>query len=287
LNVIATLPRFSEAVFSPNDRTVPLVFQNVPPDIRDTMTAAELGITELVTSATTYFAGSTSNRQNNIRVAASRFHGIVIKPHTVFSFNEYLGDVSAETGYEEGLIIYGDQTITGVGGGVCQVSSTAFQAAFYGGYPVLERYPHGYRVAYYEAGEGPGMDATVYAPVVDFKFENDTDYYLLIETYVRPANASVTFRFYSTSVGRRVIKEGPYVRSVKPAGPPIYRATPGVAPGGAIQIDYAVSGADVYVYRTVKDAEGNVLVDREEFFSRYIPWPAQYQVAPGDPRASR
>jgi hypothetical protein len=74
---------------------------------------------------------------------------------------------------------------------------------------------------------------------------------------------------------------------VKPAGPPIYRATPGVAPGGAIQIDYAVSGADVYVYRTVKDAEGNVLVDREEFFSRYIPWPAQYQVAPGDPRASR
>ncbi|MBI5929148.1 MAG: VanW family protein [Chloroflexi bacterium] len=282
-----TLPLFEHAVFSITDRTVPLVFRTVPPAVRDTMTAQELGITEQVAAATTYYAGSTSNRQTNIAVAASQFHGIVIPPHTVFSFNQYLGDVSEEEGYETGLVIVGDQTITGVGGGVCQVSSTLFQAAFYEGFPIVERYPHGYRVAYYETGEGPGMDATVFSPIVDFKFENDTDYHLLLEVYVRPANASIQFKIYSTSVGRTVTKEGPYVRNVTPPGPTLYRGTPGLRRGQAIQVDYAVSGSDVYVYRTIKDADGNILVDKEEFLSHYIPWPAQFQVAPDDPRVNR
>lgn len=287
LDITNTLPLFENAVFSTNDRSVPLVFQTALPRVRDTMTAQELGITEEVISATTYYAGSTANRRTNIQVAASQFHGIVIPPHTVFSFNQYLGDVSEEEGYETGLIILGDQTITGVGGGVCQVSSTLFQAAFYGGFPIVERYPHGYRVAYYEAGEGPGMDATVFSPIVDFKFENDTDYHLLLEVYVRPANSSMEFKLYSTSVGRQVTKEGPYVRNVTPPGSAIYQSTPGVRRGQAIQIDYAVSGADVYVYRTIKDADGHIIVDKEEFFSRYIPWAAQFQVAPDDPRVNR
>ncbi|MBZ0320803.1 MAG: VanW family protein [Anaerolineae bacterium] len=287
LDTANTLPLFERAVFSNTDRAVPLVFQTVMPAVRDTMTAQELGITEQITAATTYFVGSTANRRTNIEVAAARFHGIVIPPHTVFSFNQYLGDVSEEEGYETGLVIVGDQTITGVGGGVCQVSSTLFQAAFYGGFPIIERYPHGYRVAYYETGEGPGLDATVFSPIVDFKFENDTDYHLLLEVYVRPANASIQFKIYSTSVGRKVTKEGPYVRNVTPPGPTIYRATPGLQRGQAIQVDYAVSGSDVYVYRTIKDAEGNILVEKEEFVSHYIPWPAQFQVAPDDPRVNR
>ena len=194
--------------------------------------------------------------------------------------------MSLDEGYEQALIIFGNQTITGVGGGVCQVSTTAFQAAFYAGFPILERYPHGYRVGYYENGEGPGMDATVYEPVVDFRFMNDTPYHLLIETYVAPGNSSLTFRFYSTDTGRTVTKDGPYVRNVRGAPPALYHATPGLSPGQVIQVDYAVSGADVYVYRTVRDAEGDIIVEDEEFVSNYIPWPAQFQVAPGDPRAN-
>jgi len=96
---------------------------------------------------------------------------------------------------------------------VCQVATTAFQTAFYGGYPILERTEHAYRVGYYEEGEGPGMDATVYEPIVDFRFQNDTPYALLIETYVNAANSTITWKFYSTSVGRRVVKDGPYVKN--------------------------------------------------------------------------
>jgi vancomycin resistance protein YoaR len=284
LNVEATLAKFPDAVFSKTDRNVVLVFDEVVPLVNNNATAAELGITELIQEATTYFVGSTAGRRANIQVAAARFHGIVIAPGAEFSFNEWLGEVSQEEGFEEALIIVNGQTITGVGGGVCQVSSTAFQAAFYAGYPILERYPHGYRVGYYEVGEGPGMDATVYSPIVDFRFKNDTPYHLLIETYVKPASSQVTFKFYSTSVGRRVVKEGPIIRNETAAPAPVYHATEGLQPGEVIQTDYAVAGADIYVYRTIYQGD-QIIVDREEFYSHYIPWPAQFQVAPGDPRA--
>ena len=61
-----------------------------------------------------------------------------------------IGDISLDNGYAEALIIYNGKTITGVGGGVCQVSTTLFRTAFFGGYPIVERNAHAYRVYYYE-----------------------------------------------------------------------------------------------------------------------------------------
>ena len=90
-------------------------------------TADDLGISELVVSQTSYFYGSSGSRANNIRVAASRFHGLLIAPGETFSVANVLGDVSLDTGFSEALIIFGDRTIKGVGGGVCQVSTTLFR----------------------------------------------------------------------------------------------------------------------------------------------------------------
>lgn len=285
LDVETTVAQFEQAIYAtdPANRRVRLVFYDVQPEIPDTATALQLGITEKVIQKTTYFYGSTAARRVNIQVATSNFHGLVIPPGGVFSFNEWLGDVSVESGYEQGLIIVGNQTITGVGGGVCQVATTAFQTAFYGGYPILERVEHAYRVGYYEEGEGAGMDATVYSPIVDFRFVNDTPYHLLIETYYNAANSTLTWKFYSTSMGRRVEKDGPYIRNQTPPEPPIYRANSELAPGQIRHVDYATSGADVYVYRTVYEGD-RVIIDREEFHSHYVPWSDQYEVAPGDPR---
>lgn len=285
LDIENTITQFEKAVFAPTqtERRVALVFQDIPPDISDQATAIQLGITELVVQKTTYYYGSTPARRTNIEVATANFHGIVIPPGGIFSFNEWLGDVSPETGYEQGLIIVGNQTITGVGGGVCQVASTAFQTAFYGGYPILERVEHAYRVGYYEQGEGPGLDATVYSPIVDFRFKNDTPYHLLIETYNNPNNSTLTWKFYSTSLNRRVEKDGPYVKNQTPSPRPIYRANAELRSGQVRQVDYAVSGADVYVYRTVYQ-DDQVIIDHEEFHSHYVPWASQFEVAPGDAR---
>ena len=287
LDVEGTLSKLEAAIFAtdPAERRVELAFVDLPPDVPDTATAAELGITELITQHTTYYYGSTAARRTNIEVANENFHGIVIPPGQEFSFNEWLGDVSPETGYEQGLIIVGNQTITGVGGGVCQVATTAFQTAFYAGFPIVERVPHAYRVGYYEQGEGAGLDATVYSPIVDFRFQNDTPYYLLIEAYNNPGSSTVTWKFYSTSMDRRVEKDGPYITDQTSPPPPVYNVNPNLRLGQINQVDGSVYGADVTVYRTVYEGD-TVIRDREEFQSHYVPWATQYEVAPNDPRVS-
>lgn len=279
LDVPATMQLINQKA-AVGEHRVPLVFETVEPSVPDTATAEDLGITELIASSTTYFAGSSQERRANIQTAASRFDGVVVPPGGEFSFNEHLGDVSVETGFEQALIIFNGRTIEGVGGGVCQVSTTAFQAAFYAGFPINERWPHGYWVGYYDSGEGKGMDATVYSPLVDLRFTNDTPYYLLIETSTDLSSLTTSFRFYSTSDGRTVQKDGPYVDNVVPHGPALYEENASLSPGTMRQVDYAVDGFDSTVYRSVyRDGE---LLYQDTFFSQYMPWQAVYQVAPGE-----
>jgi vancomycin resistance protein YoaR len=127
------------------------------------------------------------------------------------------------------------------------------------------------------------MDATVYSPIVDFRFTNNTPYHLLIETYINPNNSTLTWKFYSTGMNRRVEKDGPYIKNQTSPPPAIYRANAALAAGQINQVDYAVSGADVYVYRTVYEGD-RVIIDREEFYSHYVPWANQFEVSPGDRR---
>lgn len=279
LDIPATIQMINQMTLGGEHR-VPLIFHTTDPQVPDTASAADLGIKELIASATTYYYGSSQARRVNIQTAASRFHGVVVGPGEEFSFNHFLGDVSTNTGYEESMIIYNDRTIKGVGGGVCQVSTTAFQAAFYAGFPINERWPHGYFVSYYDRGEGPGLDATVYSPLVDLKFQNDLAQYLLVETYTDTANSTVTFYFYSTSDGRTVQKDGPYISNKVPHGTPIYEENPDLAPGTIKQIEWSVDGFDVTVNRIVyRDGQ---IIRQDSFFSQYIPWQDVYQVPPGE-----
>jgi vancomycin resistance protein YoaR len=290
LDVDATMKQVQDTIFKKDDRRVALVFHKDIPKVSSQASAEQLGIKEQIVSATTFFYGSTAERRTNIQVAASRFQGLVIAPGEEFSFNKYLGDVTPETGFQTGLVIYGNQTIAGVGGGVCQVSTTVFQAAFFSGLPIRERYAHGYRVGYYESGtvfangqkynSGVGLDATVYSPIIDLKFVNDTPYYLLMESVYRANEQSLTFKFYSTSTGRVVSKDGPTLGRPVPHGPNRYQETAGLRPGEQRQVDFAVDGVDAHVYRTITQ-NGQVVVNHEDFYSHYLPWSAIFQVAPG------
>src|SRR5205085_4216509 len=172
----------------------------------------------------------------------ARFHGLLVPPNSEFSFDDNLGDVSLDTGFSEALIIFGGRTIRGVGGGVCQVSTTIFRAAYFGGFPIVERYSHAYRVGYYERGDtwkGPGLDATVYAPLVDFKFMNDSPSWLLMEVYVNKAASRITWKFYSTSDGRSTTVSPANVQNVVPAPEPLYEEDATLAAGQIKQVDYA------------------------------------------------
>jgi len=280
LDVGASLVRIVQELAAGN-RYVPLVVQTVPPRYPDTATAEELGIIALVAEGDSYFIGSPSGRDRNIRLAAPKFDGIVVGPGETFSFNHHLGEVSAEAGYDESYITAGEQLAIEVGGGICQVSTTAFRAAFWGGYPIVERWYHHYRVGYYELmGAGLGMDATVYSPQVDFRFTNDRPYPLLIETEVEEGAHRLVFRFYSTDDGRRVEKEGPVVGDETEPGPPIYQLDQELKPGTVIRWQSAVNGLTATVERRVYDAAGNLLY-HDTFVSKYAPRRAAYHYGPG------
>lgn len=285
LDVEASIQAINQALLR-GEHTVTLVVQETPPAVRDDATAESLGIRELVGSAVTYFYGSSAARIQNIETAAARFHGVLIAPGETFSMGKVLGDVSLDNGYAEALIIYGGRTIKGVGGGVCQVSTTLFRAVFFAGYPIVERHSHAYRVAYYEQTASgdvdptlAGLDATVYFPLVDFKFTNDRPYWLLMETYVNAAARRITWKLYSTNDGRQVEWSTSGLMNVVPAPKPRFESNPDLAAGEIQQVDWAADGADVIVTRIVR-REGQVLF-QDEFRTHYEPWQAVCQFGPG------
>ncbi len=280
LDVDATLDAIEQAARSDTNRTVVLTVKTVRPTVPDTASAADLGVTELLTQSTTFFKGSSAARINNVKVAAARFHGVVIPPGEIFSFNRFLGNVSTAEGFEEGLIIVGNRTEKGVGGGVCQVSTTAFQAALRAGFPIIERYPHGYRVSYYERGMGAGYDAAVFTPWADLKFRNDTKHHLLIETYFDPVRVTLTFKFYGTRDNRQVFISPSKISNTVPKAADLYEPDPEgkLGPGQIKQVEYAVDGATISFSRTVT-RDGETLIN-ETITSKYVPWRNVFRFGP-------
>ena len=232
----------------------------------------DLGIKELVARGESNFAGSPKNRRHNIKVGASKFNHVLVKPDEKFSFNRLLGIVDASTGYLPELVIKGDATTPEFGGGLCQVSTTVFRAALHGGYPIVARQNHSYRVSYYEPA---GTDATVYQPYPDFQFKNDTPYYILIRTYVDGDN--LFFDFYSSSTGIKVEIEGPRIYNITEPPSPVYIETSTLPAGVQKKIDTAHRGADTIAYRHIFDDTGKE-IRKDIFKSHYIPWPAKYLV---------
>jgi vancomycin resistance protein YoaR len=255
------------------------------PLVSDTANGADLGITENVVTYTSYFRGSSSSRMQNIQTAAAQFHGVLVAPGETFSMGTTLGDISLDSGYAEALIIFGGRTIQGVGGGVCQVSTTLFRAAFFGGYPIPMRHAHAYRVSYYEqsaSGIDPrlaGLDATVYFPLVDFQFTNDTPYWLLMETYFSAQSQTLTWKFYSTKDGRSVEWQTTGPQNVVPAPPASLQLNPAIGDKDFKQIDWAADGADITVNRTVLMGDKIHFVDK--FITYYQPWQAVCEYGPG------
>lgn len=260
---------------APQPQPLTLAVNTVQPKI-DSNRVAEMGIVELVSEGTSAFKGSAPERVHNILNAASKFQHVVVPPGEEFSFNKNVGLVSANNGFVDGLIIAGDRTAVGIGGGVCQVSTTAFRAAFWGGFPIVERWAHGYVVGWYGK---PGMDASIFTPNVDFRFKNDTPHFLLIKAFPDEKKGTLTFRIYGTKPDRTVEMAGPVISNVKPALPASYQLDSTLPAGKIKQVDWAKEGMDVVVTRTIRYGDGQV--KEEKIVSKYRPWQAVYLYGPG------
>lgn len=220
LNQDATAQRIARTITAlPAERqerpvTVDLVVDIQQPAITENADLAELGITTLLARGESDFAGSPANRVHNIRVGASRYHGLLVPPGEEFSFNQYLGPVTAAAGYRPELVIKQNKTVPEYGGGLCQVSTTAFRAAAFSGLEITERKNHSYAVRYYGT---PGFDATIYPGYTDLRFRNNTPGHILVQTKI--VGTKLIFDFWGTSDGRVVEVAGPtpYNRQVSGA----------------------------------------------------------------------
>jgi vancomycin resistance protein YoaR len=188
-----------------NPDTLELAYGKISPNV-SSETIDNMGVDTLIGQGKSNFRGSPKNRIYNIKVATERFNGILIKPDEEFSFVGILGEVDGEHGYLPELVIKKDKTEPEFGGGICQVSTTAFRAALNAGLEITARRNHAYPVQYYSP---QGMDATVYVPRPDLRFKNNTPGHILIQPKIE--GTELTFDFYGTQDGRKVNIIGPKI----------------------------------------------------------------------------
>lgn len=227
---------------------------------------SRLGVQEKLSQASTSYAGTMPDRIHNVRLGAQRINGTVVPPGGIYSMAEALGPISEATGYKLGLAIIGPDTVLDVGGGLSQLTTTVFKAAFDAGFPIIQRTTHAYRIRRYEPILG--IEATIYPPAVDLKFKNDTDHYILLDARTDGGNVYITF--YGTRPNREVSVEGPIIENIVPTTKEVTRVeTPLLPKGQEIMSEVAEDGLDVTVYRIIK-VDGKE-VRRDRFFARFRP----------------
>ena len=275
-DLYGTVARIEEAIAN-RERSVEVAYNTVRPAI-DSNNLGELGIDGLMSQGQSAFWNSAPSRVHNIQVAASYLNGTVIPPGQEFSFNRAVGEISLERGYEEGYVIEAEATVEGVGGGVCQVSTTVFRAAFFSGLPITERHPHAYIVGFYEQGNWPlGFDAAIFQPDLDFRFVNSTDSYMLLHTHV--ADGQIYVNLYGPDLGYSVDLGEPTIQNEQDPPPDVEIVDEDLAPGERRQVEQARAGMEVTLPRTVTNRNGEV-VRQDYFYSNFQPWGNRYLVGP-------
>jgi vancomycin resistance protein YoaR len=257
-----------------NRRMVELPVTVLQPSIRPE-TIARLGLVELVAEGQSSFRNSASYRIQNVQAGAARMDGVLIGPGAEFSFNDTVGAIDERNGFTQGHAIIDGRTQLEWGGGVCQVSTTVFRAAFWAGVPITERNQHSFRISWYEElGEPPGLDAAIFTGPggYNLRFVNDTGSWLLMQTSVDLQRQVLTVQLYGTRPEREVIQLPVEIANNVPAPvAPRYINDPKLPAGTVRQTDTARGGFDATIGRVVR--RGDTIIYQDRFFSRYQPWP--------------
>ena len=180
----------AKAIIADNTKqeyTIPLKLTPASKTIDDIGTEA---FPYLISSYTTKYDASNINRSGNLRIAAGKINGTVLMPDEEFSFNEVVGKRTVQDGYTDAKIYENGKVVDGLAGGICQISSTLYNAVLMANLKVTERRNHSYTSSYVPAGR----DATVVYGTQDFKFKNTRKYPIKIEATV--ANGIVDFKLH-------------------------------------------------------------------------------------------
>jgi vancomycin resistance protein YoaR len=275
LDRAATRKAILLAALRPSNRTAAIAVATTPAKL-STEQAQAMRITSRISSYTTIFGGD-PNRIHNVQLVSHLVDDKLIPPGAVFSFNKTTGERNAAKGFLEAPVIINGEVQTGLGGGVCQVSTTVFNAAYEAGLPITERTNHALYISHYPQGR----DATVDYPDVDLKFVNDTGHWLLLRTFV--GSTELTVGLYGTPTHRRV--ESTTAPHVVTGQPPVQKSVDRSLPPGAVVIDdYGQPSRSTSVHRQVYTASGKLLYDNT-WYSSYRAEPKIVRVGPAKPKA--
>jgi vancomycin resistance protein YoaR len=258
LNAPSTAAGLLAAALSHDTRSVRVVVRTINPG-RTTRQARSLGIHGLVGSYETIYGGD-ANRVHNVQLVARLLDGKLIAPGATFSFNRATGARTAAKGFREAPVIINGELQTGLGGGVCQVSTTVFNAAYEAGLKITARTNHALYISHYPLGR----DATVDYPDVDLRFVNDTPRWLLLRTFV--GSYSLTVGLYGAPQHRRVVTDTrPLVETGQP--PIEHQPDPSLTEGRTAVVDGGEPSRSTSVRRRVY-GHGKLLYD-DTWYSSY------------------
>ena len=267
IDVPATRRNLLAAVLSPTGRRARVVVTTQDAK-RTTAQVRAMGITTRISRYETIYGGD-PNRIHNVQLVARLIDGKLIAPGATFSFNHATGARTAAKGFLTAPVIINGEVTTGLGGGVCQVSTTVFNAAYEAGLNITERTNHALYISHYPQGR----DATVDYPDVDLKFVNDTPHWLLLRTFV--GSYSLVVDLYGAPVHRRVVSQTRPL--VETGAPPIKRIPdPTLFKGVTVVDESGEPSRTTSVRRLVYLPSGKLLYDNT--------WYSSYR---GEPRVMR
>jgi len=268
--VLASTDAILKAALRRRLRVAQLVVVEAPAKL-STAQAQAMRISSVVSSYTTIYGGI-PNRIHNVQLVAHLVDDKLIAPDATFSFNGTTGERNAAKGFLIAPVIVNGEVTTGLGGGVCQVSTTVFNAAFEAGLKITERTNHALYISHYPQGR----DATVDYPSTDLKFVNDTGNWLLLRTFV--GSSSLTVNLYGTPTGRKVTSSTTPLTSH--GSPPVKKTIdPSLKPGEKV-VDYdGVPALSTSVTRDVYGKDGKLLY-HDTWYSSYRADPKLVRVGP-------
>ncbi len=220
---------------------------------------------------TTLMGGSSANRIHNVHLLADMLDGRIVKAGQAFDFNKAIGQRTTARGFLVGQQIENGQLVPAIGGGVCQVVTTLYDAAFYAGLKVTDRRNHDFYLSHYPLG----MDATVSWGGPEFRFVNTLKHAILIKTSY--TNSTMSIQLYGTREGITVTQKtsaksgftSPRERRIPDAS---------VAPGEEVRSGGGSGGFNVTVFRTVK--KNGKVIRKDQFTSHYTPEDIIIKVGP-------
>ena len=272
-----------EGQFFGDGGSIPAPLTFVKPTI-DSKNLGALGITTLLGTGQSNYSGSADGRAHNVEVGAALLNGTLVPPWGEFSFNGAIGLIDEEKGFVEAQVIDGESIGKDIGGGICQVSTTMFRAAYLAGLPITEWWPHRFRIPFYEYdGWEPGLDASILQPSddpstwADFKFENPSDSWMLIESWTDGVH--VVVNIYGADLGYQVESIGPTWGDKSQMLPPKEVVDDKLDPGTVLMTQSGGIGEELSQYRVVRDRDGKLLWERS-FYTKYFPRGEIWKVSP-------